>query len=141
MADRRTLIRRVTLDLTGLPPTPEEVEAFVSDDANNAYEKLVDRLLNSSRYGEHMAKYWLDLVRYGDSHGIHADNYREMFLYRDWVIKAFNANQPFDEFAIDQIAGDLRKSPSVDPVDCIWIQPIARLQFCWFGVGGRVVCQ
>ena len=113
-ADKQTLIRRVTLDLTGLPPTPEEVRAFVDDDSDDAYEKLVERLLQSPRYGEHMAKYWLDLVRYGDSHGIHADNYREMFLYRDWVIRAFNANQPFDEFAIDQVAGDLRTAPTTD---------------------------
>ena len=114
VADRRTLVRRVTLDLTGLPPTPEEVHAFVGDDSDNAYARLVDRLLDSPRYGEHMAKYWLDLVRYGDSHGIHADNYREMFLYRDWVIKAFNSNQPFDEFSIDQVAGDLRPEPGID---------------------------
>ena len=113
-ADKQTLIRRVTLDLTGLPPTPEEVSAFIADDSERAYERLVDRLLESPRYGEHMAKYWLDLVRYGDSHGIHADNYREMFLYRDWVIRAFNSNQPFDEFAIDQVAGDLRTDPTTD---------------------------
>ena len=113
-ADKRTLIRRVTLDITGLPPTPKEVLAFVEDDSSEAYPALVDRLLRSPRYGEHMAKYWLDLVRYGDSHGIHADNYREMFLYRDWVIKAFNSNQPFDEFAIDQVAGDLHEEPTVD---------------------------
>ncbi|MEM7015463.1 MAG: PSD1 and planctomycete cytochrome C domain-containing protein, partial [Verrucomicrobiota bacterium] len=113
-ADERTLIRRVTLDLTGLPPTLDEIAAFLGDDSPDAYEKLVQQLLNSPRYGEHMAKYWLDLVRYGDSHGIHADNYREMFLYRDWVIRAFNANQPFDEFTIDQVAGDLRESPSTE---------------------------
>lgn len=113
-ADRRTLIRRVTLDLTGLPPTLEEIQAFLDDDSPDAYEKLVRQLLSSPRYGEHMAKYWLDLVRYGDSHGIHADNYREMFLYRDWVIRAFNENQPFDEFTIDQVAGDLRASPSTE---------------------------
>ena len=114
IADKRTLIRRVTFDVTGLPPTLEEINEFLKDDSDKAYERLVDRLLKSPRYGEHMARYWLDLVRYGDSHGIHADNYREMFLYRDWVIKAFNANQPFDEFAIDQVAGDLRTEPSVD---------------------------
>lgn len=113
-ADKRTLIRRLTLVLTGLPPTREEIAAFLAEKSPDAYEKLVDRLLDSPRYGEHMAKYWLDLVRYGDSHGIHADNYREMFLYRDWVIKAFNANQPFDEFTIDQMAGDLRDSPSTE---------------------------
>lgn len=112
MADKRTLIRRVTLDLTGLPPTPEEVSTFLADDSPGAYEALVDRLLASPRYGEHMAKYWLDLVRYGDSHGIHADNYREMFPYRDWVIRAFNNNQPFDDFTVDQVAGDLHAWPS-----------------------------
>ena len=86
----------------------------MNDDSEEAYKRLVNRLLESPRYGEHMAKYWLDLVRYGDSHGIHADNYREMFLYRDWVIRAFNANQPFDEFAVDQVAGDLRLEPTTD---------------------------
>ena len=114
IADKLSLIRRATLDLTGLPPTPEEIDAFVADQSKDAWSTLVDRLLGSKRYGEHMARYWLDLVRYGDSHGIHADNYREMFFYRDWVIKAFNANQPFDEFCIDQIAGDLRSDPSID---------------------------
>ena len=111
-ADKRTLIRRVSLDLTGLPPTPEEVRAFLDDKSSKAYVNLVDRLLASPRYGEHMAKYWLDLVRYGDSHGIHGDNYREMFHYRDWVIRAFNTNQPFDEFTIDQLAGDLHPEPT-----------------------------
>jgi hypothetical protein len=113
-ADRRTLIRRVSLDLTGLPPSEGELRDFLADSAADAYERLVDRLLASPRYGEHMAKYWLDLVRYGDSHGIHADNYREMWLYRDWVIKAFNANQPFDDFTLDQVAGDLRPEPSTE---------------------------
>ncbi|MFT5128830.1 MAG: hypothetical protein ACI8W8_002449 [Rhodothermales bacterium] len=113
-ADKRTLIRRVTLDLTGLPPTERELRNFLANSADDAYERLIDRLLSSPRYGEHMAKYWLDLVRYGDSHGIHADNYREMFLYRDWVIKAFNANQPFDEFTLDQIAGDLRPARTTE---------------------------
>ena len=112
--DKRTLLRRVTLDLTGLPPTREEIAAFLADESPKAYERVVDRLLASPRYGEHMAKYWLDLVRYGDSHGIHADNYREMYFYRDWVIRAFNANQPFDEFTLDQVAGDLRPSPTTE---------------------------
>ncbi|GIW82160.1 MAG: hypothetical protein KatS3mg105_3967 [Gemmatales bacterium] len=106
-ADRRTLIRRVTLDLTGLPPTPEEVKAFLEDASAKAYEKLVDRLLASPRYGEHMAHYWLDAVRYGDTHGLHLDNYREMWPYRDWVIHAFNSNMPYDQFTIEQLAGDL----------------------------------
>ena len=97
-ADRHTLIRRVTLDLTGLPPTPEEVDAFVRDTSPEAYEALVDRLLARPRYGEHWARYWLDAVRYADTHGYHVDNYRSIWPYRDWVIDAFNANLPFDRF-------------------------------------------
>jgi Protein of unknown function (DUF1553)/Protein of unknown function (DUF1549)/Planctomycete cytochrome C/Concanavalin A-like lectin/glucanases superfamily len=106
-ADRRTLIRRVTLDLTGLLPTPEEVESFVADQSPDAYEKVVDRLLASPRWGEHRGRYWLDVARYGDTHGIHFDNYREMWTYREWVINAFNKNMPFDEFTIENLAGDL----------------------------------
>ena len=113
-ADRRALIRRVTFDLTGLPPTPPEVDAFVSDTSPNAYEKVVDRLLASPRYGEHEARYWLDAARYGDTHGIHIDNYREIWPYRDWVIAAFNRNEPFDQFTIDQLAGDLLAHPSLE---------------------------
>jgi hypothetical protein len=106
-ADKRTLIRRVTLDLTGLPPTPNDVEKFVADKSPNAYEKVVDRLLASPAWGEHRARYWLDVARYGDTHGIHFDNYREMWTYREWVINAFNQNMPFDEFTIENLAGDL----------------------------------
>lgn len=106
-ADRRTLIRRVTLDLTGLPPTSEEIDAFLKDKSPNAYEKVVDRLLQSPHYGEHRARYWLDAARYADSNGIHFDNYREMWSYRDWVINAFNTNERFDQFTIEQLAGDL----------------------------------
>src|SRR6266850_1291598 len=106
-ADRRTLARRLSLDLTGLPPEPEEVEAFVRDRSPDAYEKLIDRWLASPHWGEHRARYWLDLARYGDSNGIHFDNYREMWAYRDSVIKAFNRNQPFDQFTLEQLAGDL----------------------------------
>jgi hypothetical protein len=106
-ADKRTLLRRVTLDLTGLPPTPEQLEAFVNDRAPQAYEKVVDRLLASPRWGEQRAHYWLDAARYGDTHGIHFDNYREMWTYREWVINAFNQNLPFDEFTIENLAGDL----------------------------------
>ncbi len=113
-ADRRVLIRRVTLDLTGLPPTPAEVEAFVKDKSPNAYEKVVDRLLASPHYGEHRGRYWLDAARYADTHGLHIDNYREMWPYRDWVIKAFNRNEPFDQFTIEQLGGDLLPNATLD---------------------------
>ncbi|QDU90996.1 Planctomycete cytochrome C [Pirellulimonas nuda] len=106
-ADRRTLARRACLDATGLPPTPEQIEAFLADDAPDAYERYLDRLLDSPRWGEHRARYWLDAARYGDTHGVHFDNYREMWSYRDWVIAAFNQNMPFDRFTIESLAGDL----------------------------------
>jgi len=113
-ADRRTLARRVALDLTGLPPLPGEVEAFVKDTSPDAYERWVDRLLDSPRWGEHRGRYWLDAARYADTHGLHFDNYREMWPYRDWVIAAFNRNQPFDRFVVEQIAGDLLPDPTQD---------------------------
>ena len=113
-ADPRTMIRRVSLDLTGLPPNPSEVEAFVNDKSADAYEKLVDRLLASPHYGEHRARYWLDAARYADTHGIHIDNYREMWPYRDWVIQAFNHNLPFDRFTVEQLAGDLLPNGTLD---------------------------
>lgn len=106
-ADRRTLIRRLSFDLTGLPPAPEEVDAFVNDPAPEAYEKLVDRMLASRHYGERLALYWLDLVRYADTGGYHSDNHRDIALYRDYVINAFNDNKPFNQFTIEQLAGDL----------------------------------
>src|SRR6185503_2559940 len=99
--------RRVTLDLTGLPPTPAEVEAFLDDKSPNAYEKLVDRLLQSPRYGEHLAVSWLDAARYADTNGYESDGARSMWRWRDWVIDAFNRNMPFDQFTIEQLAGDL----------------------------------
>jgi len=106
-ADPRTLIRRVTLDLTGLPPKPEEVEAFVKNPTRAEYEKVVDRLLASPSFGEAQGRIWLDAARYGDTHGIHIDNYRSIWPYRDWVINAFNSNQPFNSFLTEQLAGDL----------------------------------
>ncbi len=111
-ADRRTLVRRLSLDLTGLPPTPAEVDAFLADDRPDAYERLVDRLLASDRYGEHMARTWLDAARYADTNGYHIDNERTMWRWRDWVIGAFNRNQPFDEFTVEQLAGDLLPDPT-----------------------------
>ena len=106
-ANLRTLIRRVTLDLTGLPPTPAEVEAFLKNPSPDAYEKLVDRLLASPRYGERQASLWLDLVRYADSDGYRADHFRpEAWRYRDYVIKSFNADKPYDRFVREQLAGD-----------------------------------
>lgn len=106
-ADRRALIRRLSFDLTGLPPTPEEVEAFVKDESPEAYEKVVDRLLASPRYGERMAVEWLDAARYADTSGYQYDWFRTMWRWRDWVIDSFNANQPYDEFITWQLAGDL----------------------------------
>jgi len=106
-ADKQRLIRRVALDLTGLPPTPAEIDAFLADRSPNAFEKVIDRLLTSPRYGERMATDWLDLARYADTHGYQMDRFRPMWPYRDWVIKAFNQNLSFDQFVTWQIAGDL----------------------------------
>ena len=113
-SDRRSLIRRVTLDLTGIIPTAAEVEAFVADRAPDAYEKLVDRLLASPRYGEHRARNWLDYIRYADTHGIHFDNFRAIWPYRDYVIRAFNQNKRFDAFVREQLAGDLLPARTID---------------------------
>jgi cytochrome c553 len=113
-ADRRTLARRLSLDLTGLPPEPADVERFVQDKSPDAYEKLVERYLASPRWGEHRGRYWLDAARYADTHGIHFDNYREVWSYRDWVIQAFNQNMPFDKFTIEQLAGDLLPEPTLE---------------------------
>jgi cytochrome c553 len=106
-ADRITLIRRLSFDLTGLPPNPEQVDKFVKDDSADASENLVDRLLSSQHFGERMAVYWLDLVRYADSGGYHSDNDRAVYLYRDYIIDSFNSNKRFDQFTIEQLAGDL----------------------------------
>jgi hypothetical protein len=113
-ADRRTLIRRLSFDLTGLPPKPDEVQAFVADKSKNAYEKVVDRLMASPHYGERMAVDWLDAVRYADTDGFHADNYRSVYPYRDYVINAFNSNMPLDRFTIEQLAGDLLPNPTTE---------------------------
>ncbi len=112
-ADRATLIRRASLDLTGLPPTWAEVEAFRRDASPDAYEKLVDRLLASPHYGEHMARGWLDLARYADSNGYQVDLARSIWPYRDWVIDAYNRNLPFDQFTVEQLAGDLLPNPTL----------------------------
>ena len=113
-ADKRTLIRRLSLDLTGLPPSREEVRKFDTDDTAGAYEQLVDKLLSREQYGEHMARYWLDLVRFADTNGMHKDYYRNSVAYRDWVIRAYNENLRYDEFVRYQLAGDLFPDASSD---------------------------
>lgn len=113
-ADKVTLLRRVTLDLTGLPPTPAETDSFLKDTSPDAYEKRVDQLLGSPHYGERMAMEWLDLARYADTHGYHIDSHRDMWRWRDWVINAFNRNLPFDQFTIEQLAGDLLPGATVE---------------------------
>ena len=113
-ADKRTLIRRLSFDLTGLPPTREEIHQFLADDSPDAYEKVIDAFMAKPEYGEHLARFWLDVARYGDTHGLHLDNYREMWPYRDWVIEAFSKNMPFDQFTIEQLAGDLLPEPTLE---------------------------
>ena len=113
-ANRAILLRRVTLDLTGLPPTPLELDAFLADTSQSAYEKVVDRLLQSPRYGERMAFRWLEAARYADSSGYFRDGARVMWRWRDWVIDAFNRNMPYDQFTIEQLAGDLLPNPTLD---------------------------
>ena len=109
-AEKHALIRRATLDLTGLPPTPAEIDAFFLDSSPDAYERVVDRLLRSPRYGEHAAKDWLDAARYADTNGYQIDNERFMWCWRDWVIDAFNSDMPFDQFTIEQLALNPRSS-------------------------------
>ncbi len=106
-AEKATLLRRASLDLTGLPPSPEEVDAFLADKNPDAFEKAVDRLLDSPHYGEHQARYWLDMARYADTNGYEKDERRTIWPYRDWVINAFNRDMPYDQFTIEQLAGDL----------------------------------
>lgn len=113
-ADRRTLIRRATLDITGLPPTQAEIEAFLSDEGPGAYGRLVDGLLARPQYGEHMARFWLDLVRFADTNGIHHDHFRDLSPYRDYVIRSFNGDLPYDRFVTEQLAGDLLPEPTPD---------------------------
>ncbi|MEZ4777541.1 MAG: DUF1553 domain-containing protein [Bacteroidia bacterium] len=113
-ADKERLLRRVTLDLTGLPPTIDEMDAFLADDSPDAYEKVVDRLLTTDAYAERMTLEWLDVARYADSHGLHADGYRLMWPWRDWVIKSFRENMPFDKFVTWQLAGDLLPDATTD---------------------------
>lgn len=126
-ADARTLIRRVSLDLTGLPPKPELLERYLKQSENNhlsdlAYNELVEELLKSPTYGEHRARYWLDAARYADTHGLHFDKEREMWPYRDWVVRAFNRNEPFDQFTVEQIAGDLLPKPTEDQLIATGLQ-------------------
>jgi hypothetical protein len=113
-ADKRTLIRRVSFDLTGLPPTREEIKAFLADNRTQAYEALIDRLLTKEQYGEHLARYWLDLVRFADTNGMHKDFYRNFIAYRDWVIRSFNENLGYDDFVRYQLAGDLFPNATSD---------------------------
>ena len=115
-ADRRTLIRRATLDLWGLPPTPGEIEAFLGDKRPDAYERLIDRLLDSPRYSERMTLAWMDAARYGDTSVFHADGPRDMWPWRDWVLKAYSTNMPFDQFTIEQLAGDLLPNANTEQI-------------------------
>ncbi|HEX3893972.1 MAG TPA: DUF1553 domain-containing protein [Terracidiphilus sp.] len=115
-ASKEILIRRVTLDLTGLLPTPAEIQGFLKDSSPDAYEHLVDRLLAKPAYGEERARHWLDYARYADTYGIHLDNSRDIWPYRDYVIRSFNSNKPFDQFAVEQIAGDLLPAKNIDPL-------------------------
>jgi len=115
-ADKQTLIRRVTLDLTGLLPTPAEVRAFVNDNSPQAYEHLVDGLLARPTFGEQRARYWLDYARYADTYGLHYDNSKDIWPFRDYVIRSFNQNKRFDQFAMEQIAGDLMPAKNLDPL-------------------------
>ena len=136
LADKETLLRRVSLDLTGLPPTLiNEVDDFLADTSENAYEKVLDRLLGSPHYGERMALEWLDLARYADSNGFQSDGSRDMWLWRDWLINAFNRNIPFDQFTIEQLAGDMLPNPSQDQVVATGFNRNHRLN----GEGGRIV--
>jgi mono/diheme cytochrome c family protein len=125
-ADANTLIRRVSLDVIGLPPSPEILSKYLPKDGSRLSDaklsELVDELMAKPAYGEHRARYWLDAARYSDTHGLHFDAYREMWPYRDWVVKAYNRNQPFDQFTIDQLAGDLLPKPTEDQLIATGLQ-------------------
>jgi hypothetical protein len=113
-ASKQKLLRRATFDITGLPPTIEEIDSFLADESEDAYEKVVDRLLGTISYAERMTSRWLDISRYADSHGYQVDFYRTMWPWREWVIKAYNQNKPFDEFLTWQLAGDLMPEASYE---------------------------
>lgn len=134
-ADKVTLIRRATLDLTGLPPTPAEVKAFVADNSPGAYERLLDRLFASPHYGEKMAINWLDNARYADSNGFQSDGSRDIWAWRDWVINAYNRNLPFDQFTVEQLAGDMLPDATKDQIIATGFNRNHRLN----GEGGRIV--
>jgi hypothetical protein len=134
-ASRRTLIRRLALDLTGLPPTPKEIGDFLADDSPEAYDNLVDHYLSSEAYGEKMARPWLDHARYADSNGFQSDGSRDMWAWREWVIKAYNRNLPFDQFTIEQLAGDMLPNPTRDQIIATGFNRNHRLN----GEGGRIV--
>jgi hypothetical protein len=133
-ADRETLLRRVSLDLTGLPPSLTEIDAFLEDASPGAYEKVVDRLLASPHYGERMAMDWLDFARYADSNGFQSDGSRQMWPWRDWLIGAYNRNLPFDRFTIEQLAGDLLPNPTRNQIVATGFNRNHRLN----GEGGRI---
>ena len=134
-ASKEVLIRRASLDLTGLPPTLSEMDAFLEDKSSKAYEKVLDRLLASPHYGERMSLEWLDLARYADSNGFQSDGSRDMWLWREWLIKAFNRNLPFDRFTIEQLAGDMLENPSDEQIIATGFNRNHRLN----GEGGRIV--
>ncbi|MEN1679581.1 MAG: DUF1553 domain-containing protein [Planctomycetota bacterium] len=124
-ASPTTLLRRLALDITGLPPKPEQIDEFVAnyrERGDAAVSDWIDRLMATTAWGEHRGRYWLDAARYGDTHGLHFDNYREMWPYRDWVIRSFNANQPFDQFTVEQLAGDLLPDPTTDQLVATGLQ-------------------
>ena len=135
MADKETLLRRASLDLIGLPPSIHELDNFVKDTSPDAYEKVLDRLLSSPHYGERMAIEWLDLARYADSNGFQSDGSREMWIWRDWLIDAFNRNLPFDQFTIEQLAGDMLPDATQDQIVATGFNRNHRLN----GEGGRIV--